>query len=501
MVNPYETGLDLKQSRTLGNPYTSKLGLNDLELARIRAEFQSWKFYKGDHWTIKRPEGEPQNTINYSARFVDKGVAFLMGNGFTINVPKEAEGITKPFLDSVWDDNQRLLFGIEMGQSGGVTGNSWVKVTVDEFDPKEEPMMAEIYPQGRIRLTLLPGHACFPRWKAHDKDKLEAMKVLYPISVPTPKGDFETVWYREEITNHTIDIYLDDKLVETKTNPLGVVYVVRVKNLPVANESLGKSDLQDIIPLNKEFNEKTTDVSDIINYHASPVTLVYGAKTNNLEKGARKIWGGLPKDAKVENLELKSDLRASMDYIQLIKNSMFEVASMPEDALGAKTNVSNTSGIALHIKNQPLIDTNNTKKLTYGEGIEEINRLILRYADIMEFDDFDYNGFRALKPKHKWKTDIEFANPLPKDELIQMQIIAQKLTNHLMTRLDALKELGEHDAVAKLEEIKAEFVEWQELMFEAMPEPTDPEQPNLGGVNRDKADLQGQSGRGHSKDD
>jgi hypothetical protein len=87
-----------------------------------------------------------------------------------------------------------------------------------------------------------------------------------------------------------------------------------------------------------------------------------------------------------------------------------------------------------------------------------------------------------------------------------MQIIAQKLTNHLITRLDALKELGEYDAVTKLEEIKKEFVEWQNLMFEAMPQvdpvtgqPKAPKQPNIGGVNRDKADLTGQSGRNHSK--
>lgn len=516
MANPYESGLSLAGSRIVGNPYTLQMGLTQEELKRVQEELLYWKFYNGDQWTFKRPDGEPQNTINYSSRFVDKGVAFLMGKGFTINVEKNAEEITKPFLDKVWDDNKRMEIAVEMAQSGGITGNAWVKVSLEEYDPDEDPMLAEIYPKGRIRITVLPSYACFPKWHPHDKDRMESIRIIYPITV-IEKNEPKQVWYREEITKKEIVEYIDDRVIARRKNDIGAIYVVRIKNLIVANQSLGKSDLQDIIPLQKEFNEKTTDVSDIINYHASPVTVVYGAKTNNLEKGARKIWGGLPKDARVENLELKSDLSASMNYIELIKNAMFEIASMPEDALGgAKSAHSNTTGIALHIKNQPLIDTNNNKIITYGEGIEEINRLILRIADVYELEDFDYEAFRKLEPHEKWTTEIEFPNPLPKDELLQMQLIAQKLGQHLITRIDALKELGEYDAVSKLEEIKEEFVEWQNLMFEASPlnqggevdddlddgkhNPLgDVKKPNIQGVNRDIADLKGHTGRGHSK--
>jgi hypothetical protein len=499
MANPYETGVNVFNSRIVGNPYTLQNGLTNEELSRVSEELLYWKFYKGNHWSYKRPEGEPQNTINYSARFVDKGVAFLMGKGFTVNVHKNAEEVIKEYVDTVLDDNNRLGTGVEMAQSGGITGNAFVRVALEEYDKNKFPMFHEMYPKGRIRINVLPSYTCFPTWSNHDKDRMEKIRVIYPINIPDKDGNAKQVWYREEITPTEVVEYLDDKVMKRKKNDLGSIYVVRIKNLLVANQSLGKSDLQDIIPLNKEFNEKTTDVSDIINYHASPITVVYGAKTNNLEKGARKIWGALPKDAKVENLELKTDLSASMNYIQMVKNAMFEVASMPSDALGAETAVSNTSGIALHIKNQPLIDTNNNKRIAYEEGIQDIIRLVLRIADVYELEDFDYEAFRKLKPAEKWFYDIEFPNPLPKDEILQMQIIAQKLTHNLITRIDALRELGEYDAVTKLEEIKKEFLEWQDLMFEAQPKEV--EEPNIGGVNRDKADLQGQSGRGHSKED
>lgn len=502
MANPYETGVNVFNSRIVGNPYTLQDGLTKEELQRVEQELLYWKFYKGDQWNIKRPDGEPQNTINYSARFVDKGVSFLMGKGFSINVYKEAQDITKPFLDDVWDDNNRNALAMEIAQSGGVTGNAWVRVALQHYDKDEDPMLYEMYPKGRIRLTVLPSYSCFPTWDNHDKTRMKELKIIYPIQVPDKNGDKKTVWYREEITKKEIREYIDGKLVSHRENELGEIYVVCIRNLLVANQPLGKSDLHDIIPLQKEFNEKMTDVSDIINYHASPITVIFGAKASNLEKGARKIWGGLPKDAKVENLELKTELAASMNYIEMIRRAMFEVSSMPFDALGAETAVSNTSGIALHIKNQPLIDRTNAKKVTYSAGIQEINRLILRYGDVYELEGFDYEAFRKLKdPKHKWNQFIEFPNPLPKDELFQLQLIIYRLSNHLTTRIDALRELGEYDAENKLKEIKKELLEWQNLMFEAEnPERITPTEVNLQGIDRDEADLAGYTGRNHSRE-
>jgi hypothetical protein len=475
MADPYISGLSISNSNLAGNPYTLQAGISADDMKRVNQELQYWKFYKGDHWSYKRPDGEPQNTLNYSARFVDKSVAFLMGKGFTINVEKGAEDIVKRPLDEVWDDNQRELLGLEMGQAGGVSGNAWIKVVVQEYDSEDDPVMAELFPKGRIRLLLLPGHACFPEWNQHDKDRMERIKIIYPIlqDIPGKPGQKEILWFREDIDRKEIVQYLNSEEIDRRPNDLGEIPVVRAKNILVANESLGKSDLQDIMTINREFNEKTTDVSDIINYHAAPITLIFGAKSNNLSKGANKVWGGLPKDAKVENLELKSDLASSMAYIELLKKSLFEIGNMPEDAFGASTNVSNTSGVALHIKNQPLMDLTNMKRLTYGEAIEQINRIIVKYLYLYGMNDFEKEKFDGLTPRQKWVYSTAFPSPLPKDELIQMQLIAQKLTLQLTTRIDALKELGERDAAGKLEEIKKEFVEWQSLMFETQAEYTE----------------------------
>lgn len=484
--NPY-TDITQFSNTLMGNPFALyDEEFSREEMIRINTEIEYWRFYRGQQWKTKRISGEPQNTVNYCRAFVDKGASFLMGKGFTIKAKSEASDIIKPVIDEVWDDNNRELVALDMAQAGGVTGNAWVKVVVEEFDGETLPFMKELYPNGRIRLIVLPTYTVFPTWHAHDKDRMVRCRIIYPVKLEVRQIDgsvnYEEVWYKEEITPEYIREYVNDDLLEERENLLGEIPVVRIKNLPLSGEPLGMSDLQDIVPLQKELNLKSTDISDIINYHAAPITIIIGAKGSNLEKGARKIWSGLPKDAEVFNLELKGELKAASDYLDFIKTSMFELAHMPEDAFGKKLNISNTSGIALHIKNQPLMELTRNKTITYGEGIKQINRLILRYAKLIEHPSFDLNKFDGLKPDEKYWTKIEFPDPLPKDELIQMQLIAQKIALYLLSRKDAMAQLGETETEERLNEILNEATMIQDKIYDAQSKAEESLRENIGGV-------------------
>ena len=78
---------------------------------------------------------------------------------------------------------------------------------------------------------------------------------------------------------------------------------MHIANKPASASPWGLSDIIDIIPLNRTYNETVTDILDIINYHTAPVTIITGAKASNLEKGANKIWGLPRRTPEVENLE------------------------------------------------------------------------------------------------------------------------------------------------------------------------------------------------------
>jgi hypothetical protein len=119
------------------------------------------------------------------------------------------------------------------------------------------------------------------------------------------------------------------------------------------------------------------------------------------------------------------------------------------------------------MKNQSLIDVNNIKRMTFTEGIQQISRLILKYAEIIELDGFDVEKFKALTPIEKYVYDIEYPDPLPKDELIEMQLIAQKLAANLMTHEQALEDLGDETPIQTWEAIKQEMIELGDMAYQS----------------------------------
>ena len=153
------------------------------------------------------------------------------------------------------------------------------------------------------------------------------------------------------------------------------------------NSPWGLSDCQDIINLNMHYNEVATDVADIVNYHAAPITVIIGAKASQLEKGAKKVWGGLPKEAQVFNLEGGGPgLVGALSYMEMVKRSMHEMVGVPETALGQQQPISNTSGVALSIQFQPLMNRWQQKIAQYAEGLQRINEMVLLTLVIKEPD-------------------------------------------------------------------------------------------------------------------
>jgi len=261
-------------------------------------------------------------------------------------------------------------------------------------------------------------------------------------------------------------------MIDSRPNPLGTVPVVHIPNVRVSGSPWGLSDCHDIIVLNRNYNEVATDIADIVNYHAAPVTVITGAKASSLEKGPKKVWGGLPKDAQVFNLEGGGQgLQGAMEYLKIIKTAMHEMIGVPESALGQVQAISNTSGVALAVQYQPLMNRYNQKITQYGEGIKRINELVLLTLSVKEPEVFIYNPDvnGPIKADQKpvadindpttYLTTIHFPQPLPLDKLILLNEIQTKMGMNLESREGALRTLGEEFPDEKLEEIRAELIQ------------------------------------------
>lgn len=435
---------------------------------RLNRYANSWAWYLGHHWGYRREAGEPQLTFNFCRALSDFITNFTFGRGVNFRTPDETEGIVPARLRRVWEtDNNKEALLWEIGQLGSVSGDVFIKVAYE--DPWDDAA-GRIHP-GRVRIIPLNPAHCFPEFHPHDRSRLLRFKLKYRFWGTSLEGTRQVFTYTELLTENAIEEYVNDEIIDQRPNPLGVIPIVHVPNLPVSGSPWGLSDIHDIITLNREYNEKATDISDIINYHAAPVTVITGAKASQLEKGPKKVWGGLPKDANVFNLELGANLGAPMEYLHMLKTAMHEMTGVPESALGQMQPISNTSGVALAIQYQPMMQRYQLKKIQYGKAFQAVNELVLLHLALKEPEQFIWNPAvdEVLKPGQlevldpsdpiTYQTTVHWPPPLPIDQLVALNEIQLKLGLGLDSKRGALRELGYEFPDEKMAEIFEELLQ------------------------------------------
>jgi hypothetical protein len=435
---------------------------------RLNRYSLNWAMYLGHHWSYRREIGESQMVYNYYRAFTDYIINFTFGRGATFRSPAMTEAIIPDVLKRVWEiDNDKHSVMWEMGQQGGVSGDCFVKVAYEE---QYEDSVGRNHP-GRVRVLPLNSSFCFPEFHPHDRSRLIRFKLKYRFWGTSAEGTRQVYTYTEILTDDRIEEYINDELIDSRPNPIGVVPIIHTPNVRVSGSPWGLADCHDIIVLNRNYNEVATDIADIVNYHAAPVTVITGAKASSLEKGPKKVWGGLPKDAQVFNLEGGGQgLQGAMEYLKVIKTAMHEMVGVPETALGQVQPISNTSGVALAIQFQPLMNRYQQKIIQYGEGIRRINELILLTLSVKEPEVVTYNPLTngPIKPTQlpqldindpvTYESQVHFPPPLPLDKLIILSEIQSKMDKGLESREGALRQLGEEFPDEKLEEIRAELI-------------------------------------------
>ena len=468
------------------NMLSSEGNMTSEDMERLKRIRRAWNFYEGYHWEEIAMTDKPQITENYCRAFVNKFVSFEFGKGFTtkysnvmndIPVNEDEETILE-FVNRVWDYNLFEEFCIEVGQSKAITGDAWVQVRYFSADELDDPYGE--HPKGMIKVMTIPTSVVFPEYDVHDKSKLEKVTIMYPIEVEgstfLTKSRLRKVVYKQVWTKDRVQIYEGKNLLVDIANKYGVIPFVQIKNFPVVGKTEGLSDLEDIIPLNVEMNMKKSDISEIIDYHSAPVTVVFGARIASLEKGANKIWGGLPKDSRVQNLELNSDLGASVNYVHGLKTAMHEIGGVPEGALGGTQPISNTSGVALQFINLPLIERTRIKRLSSKAGLEQVTKLILLIAEKEELvfiperskptDEFP-EGEPITRYDFFWN-EVTMPDTLPKDTLLELQQIQTEMNLGIESKRGAMQRVGKDNIDFLLRQIDEERMEKEEHKFENM---------------------------------
>lgn len=451
--------------------------VKEIDQRRLNGYRYFMDFYKGRHWE-ETGEFNPaygskslvqeefnRRTWNISKNIVDKLVSFMVKESWSIKLPKELEpenfdgtasdeeNPIADLLEAVWEANGREDFSQQMAYMGMITGDCFVRLGWDPSFYADD--------MGELKLEVLDSRTVLPFFDSMDRKKLVGARIQYPVNEIQDDGSTKKRLYREIHTDGNIVYLLDNEIQEVIPNPLGELMIVHIKNEPLPYERFGRSVLYDLIMPNKEYNEKISDLSEILAYHAAPVTIVKGARVQNLEKGARKVWGGVPKDGDVYNLNLEADLSSSLEYLNQLKTFIHETGAVPAETLSNLQNVSNTSGSALHLQYQPILDRVERLRIDYGMGLQRLNRLIMRFYEATGLLDIPEDVPAPIK----YKTTIQWGDALPRDRAIDLADISTEMGLGIESKRGALKRLGEENPEAKLEEIKQEMLEQAEMDF------------------------------------
>ena len=382
--------------------------------------------------------------------------------------PKATQAIVPQLLETVWNEHQpqgkdAVLW--EIHQQGGVSGDAFVKIAFEE--EYQDPAGNTHEP--RIRILPLNAAFCFPEYHPHDMTRMIRFKMKYRFWGTALEGTRQVFSYTELWTEDAMQSFINDELIDSQENPLGVIPFVHIANRKVPSSPWGLSDIQDITDLNRVINETVTLIQDIVDYYASPTTVIIGAKANQLERGPKKVWSIAYDKAKIENLTLGQDLAQSIEYVRLLKEFMHEIVGVPLNALGQDQQISNTSGVALQLQFLPLMLKFAQKTTQYEAGLSRLNELIIRTAALYmpwlldldpERDPPLADGqLEELDPNDPvtFRNTVKYMSPLPLDELIALNEIQAKMGLGLESKEGALSTLGEKYPAEKLQELTEEL--------------------------------------------
>lgn len=405
----------------------------DAAIQRLARYRNSWNFYNGEHWTSPFEDGDRKPVFNYCGTVADKAAEWYVAKGVTFRSPRGNEDIAQ-LLNEVWKHNFIYTLLQKMALYGSVTGDAFLYVTINTVDALGKKLPKS---EWTVSLNPIDPQYVYPLWSESSPNEMDACVMQFPL---TAEANPDESLYTIFIERDKITTWKGTRKTGEVDNKFGKVNVVYYPNLIVPNSLFGVSDIERIIPVNEEYNTVANSIRKIIKYQGEPTTLVYGARVSQLERSANSVWSNLPIDAKVENLKLDTDLKANFDYLDRLEKQIYKLSSTPAVAFEAQgVPVSNTSGLAMQMLYQPLIEKTVRRQQGHIRSYVQTNELILlAYENYLGVDIKQLADY----PADVYKTDVQFSSPLPKDEPADLDLGMKKIAAGIWSKAEAIRQLS-----------------------------------------------------------
>ncbi len=229
--------------------------------------------------------------------------------------------------------------------------------------------------------------------------------------------------------------YQDEELVAMGRNPLGVVPVVHIQNMPLPLHYEGQSDVEPLIPLQDELNTRLSDRASRITFQSFKMYLGKGIEgfENRLVAPGR-MWSTENPDASIEEFGGDPGSPSEETHIEHIREAIDKASGVASVAAGIlKGRVGNlTSAVALKVTLMGVLSKTERKRKNYGQGIAELSRLILLALD--------KTGVYPNRPEER-EINIHWPSPLPENMIEKLQEASLKKELGVPQE-QILKELG-----------------------------------------------------------
>lgn len=487
--------------------------LDSREQERIAQVRRYWHLYNGRHYDYEREDGE-MPYVNMCYAMVEKIGSWMFGKKPILRGRDEIQGLIDELTDEIYENSGGQRLYTDLHQQGGVSGDAILQVG---YDPEVN------YGVGGVVMRVLDSERTFWEYRnVGQRRKLHRVMMIWDeLDENGEIRTFSEVWSDTEVKVYppgrvlsVRDVAAFDMPAEPPIltdgdgtefavfpNPYGELPFVHIPNLMISQNVHGRSDLHDLWVLNKEMDESLMAYKDNVNYHSNPITLLFGISAKEVEKGANKVWGNLPKDGRVENLEVTQTYEQIKSYMALLEKYT-GLVGIPYNLLALDERImqGETSAAALKLMFLPLLELVERKKVTYGWGLKQAYEMALRFQDrifglnlsVLDGPDekvqrilSEINGLGegedegdekaprrrkkrksspvipedtqarllALRAKPYYNITVEFQEHLPKDRASELANIEMELRNKLESIRGALQRLGVSDVEEKMSEI------------------------------------------------
>lgn len=320
---------------------------------------------------------------------VDKGAAFLFGKDVQSQILDSDSDGPQEWLNEAWRRNKRGIFLQKLATNGGICGHAFVRI----LDTKPYPRLINLDPQ-MVEVATKPddcdevySYTIAPPARTADSasQSLTYTRTLIENQSATAgyaSDEAEPEWTIADQEYRGGDAKGEDGAwvtVKESAWPYPFSPVIGCQNLPRPNDYWGESDVpQDILSLMDGINRTTSNFNKIVRLFAHPKVWTRGLGSQRLDLSTDSIINLPHETAEMKVLETPADLPSLKEFLEKLLSLHSYAVRIPLIAMGQPDGAGSPSGVALQIRFQPLLEKTESKRLTYGDLLTELDRCMLQ---------------------------------------------------------------------------------------------------------------------------